>query len=565
MIPELNPESIENSGERAAYRALSEQLPEAWTIRYHYPFCWKDGRRLREGEADFIVIAPGKGIMIVEVKGSKGFDCVAGHWYRIKDDDSREKADNPFEQATRIKHQLVRRLAEKVFHVDKSKFPCTYGHLVMYPRGKVEGRLPNSTEPVLMIAQRDMWHLASRFDDAFLAWGSRPEFGISTAGADKIIEFLADETKGVPVLAANAEEDDAAIEELTRLQFRVFKGLLSGNRVHVTGPAGSGKTLLANWSAQRIAAQGKSVLLTCFNRVLAQWIRDSSPPDSTVEVESFFSLCRRIVISAGIRWNPPTDETKKHEFWASEAPSLLEQALDQLPAERLSSYDAILIDEGQDFHPDWWVPLMLLLKDPDHGQLLVFSDPEQRGVYGKGESYPSGLMPFILEENCRNTQRIAKYCGKIIERDYKTMQQPEGTLPVVIEAADTASGRSGLVKVAYRSYMEMGFNPSQIAILSPFKPDNPNSGLAGLRAMHGLPLAGGDGNVERWRNGECIWASTIKAFKGLEAHCVILVDAAAGSPEQKTEFYVGATRAKHHLTIIPCSSADALWMKELLE
>ena len=70
MIPDMDLELIENVAEKMAYKALSRQLPASWVVRYHYPFCWYDGRRLRDGEADFIVLAPSRGIMIVEVKGS---------------------------------------------------------------------------------------------------------------------------------------------------------------------------------------------------------------------------------------------------------------------------------------------------------------------------------------------------------------------------------------------------------------------------------------------------------------------------------------------------------------
>ena len=41
-------------------------------------------------------------------------------------------------------------------------------------------------------------------------------------------------------------------------------------------------------------------------------------------------------------------------------------------------YDALIVDEAQDFHPDWWVPLQLLLEDPDEGSLYVFYDDNQR-------------------------------------------------------------------------------------------------------------------------------------------------------------------------------------------
>lgn len=568
MIPDIDPESIENSGEKAAYKALSKQLPANWVVRHHYPFCWQDGWRLRDGEADFIVIAPGRGLLVVEVKGSHGFDCQGGQWYRIKKDETRELTENPFEQATRVKHQLVKRIAAKVFHTSKDKFPGVYGHIVMYPNGKIEGGLPSSTEPVLMIAHKDMHDLKTRFDAAFEAWGGRPPSPeLTPYSLQKIVSFLSDSTKGVPVLAAKAEEDDSTIEELTRLQFRSFKGLLGGKRIHVTGPAGSGKTLLARWTAQLLADRGERILLTCFNRALAEWLRGMQPSENVVQIESFFTLCRKTVTRAGLPWNPPNGDEAKRIFWSSTAPALFDDAIGRLPPEELELFDGIIIDEGQDFHPDWWIPLMLLLKDPDKGRFCVFSDPEQRGVYGRGESYPSGLIPFELEENCRNTRRIASYCGNVIGRNIQTTYlQPEGSQPVIIEAANSPRGRSELVKAAYGRYIEMGFKSSQIAILSPLSSNNPMASLAILKRLHTLPILGESTNVHPWKEGQCVWGSTIKAFKGLEADCIILTDATVdkGMHGDLADLYVGTTRAKHQLTIIPCSETDATQLGKFL-
>ena len=63
MIPDIDPPKIGNSGERDLYKALSEQLPEDWVVRYHYPACWMQGTCLKECESDFIILAPQKGVL----------------------------------------------------------------------------------------------------------------------------------------------------------------------------------------------------------------------------------------------------------------------------------------------------------------------------------------------------------------------------------------------------------------------------------------------------------------------------------------------------------------------
>lgn len=568
MIPDIDPATIENAGERAAYKALSSQLPSNWVVRHHYPFCWKDGNRLVEGEADFIVVAPKRGLMVIEVKGSHGFDCQQGQWFRVNKDGSREAANNPFEQATKVKHRLVERIASRVFHTGKDKFPCVYGHLVMYPSGKVEGQLPSSTEPCLMIAYRDMHRIAERVEGSFELWGgvsSAREFG--PEDMQKVVRFLSDETQGVPVFAASSDEDGEQIEQLTQHQFRSFRGLLRGKRVHVTGPAGSGKTLLARWTAELLAERGEHVLLTCYNRVLAEWLRGLQGSGNPLEIHSFFSLCRSVVMKAGLPFNPPSDPDQQRDFWRSTAPALFDEAIGKLGPDRLKRYDGIIVDEGQDFHPDWWVPLMLMLKDPDGDRLCIFSDGDQQGVYGQGESFPSGLFPYDLHDNCRNTRKIATYSGKVIGKQVKTMPLlPDGSRPRIEPAIEDPKMRAKAVKAAYGNLVAQGFDSARIAILSSKRVGNEQGSLTYLPKMFSLPLEGGKDAITDWKQGRCIWASTIKAFKGLEADCIILTDCSVADfgEDGLSELYVGTTRAKLQLVLIPATTSAQRYLEGLL-
>jgi hypothetical protein len=554
MIPDIDSKKINNSGEKAVYSALNTQLPNGWVVRYHYPFCWKDGFCLKDGEADFIVIAPKYGLMFIEVKGSYGFDCKDGKWFRVKRDGTREVIESPFEQAMRAKHRIVERIAKEVFYSDKDKFPCNYGHMVIYPNGKIVASLPSSTEPSIFLAHKDMDNLAAEIQNAFNKWNGPVPRGLNSGDMDKIIQFFSDETSGVPVLAASTDEDDERIEMLTHHQFRSFQGLLNAKRVHVTGPAGSGKTLLACWTARLLVQRGERILLTCYNRVLAEWLRSSNGLNG-FEISSFFSLCRRVVFKANGAFHLPADPAEEQKFWQSTAPALLDEAITKLGPERIDLYDGIIVDEAQDFHPDWWVPLQLLLKDPDKGRLCVFSDSDQQQVYRQSDGYPAGLVPYELLDNCRNTQKIVTYAGKLIDKKITAFPLlPEGVDPRIWNAQDTPSRRSQAVKEAYSWLRDQGFDSSRIAILSPFKAGNPESSLTSLKQMFSLPLKGAKDNVTEWKTGRCIWASTIKAFKGLEADCIILTDCICDSwGGYQSQLYVGATRAKHHLIIIPSS------------
>lgn len=296
MIPEIDPREIDNPGEQEVYRLLRNQLPDSWVVRHHFPACWLDGVHLRECECDFIVLAPGKGLMLLEVKSSHGYHSEAGKWFRVKPGGIRELTRNPFEQVSATKHKLVERISARVFHSSKHEFPGIFGHAVVYPFGRALGQLPGSTEPLLLFGYADMPRLGEKIDAALSLWGGADRGALFTPTAFQSVEkFLSEKSDLVTVLAAQVDQDERRIEDLTRRQFTAFRGILGHPRVHVTGTAGSGKTLIALWAAAALARAeptGNKVLLLCFNRVLAAWLQSMRGNAGSLNVRSFFSLCR---------------------------------------------------------------------------------------------------------------------------------------------------------------------------------------------------------------------------------------------------------------------------------
>jgi hypothetical protein len=557
MVPVLDPNDIEDHGERLVYVALREQLPDDWVVIYHYTYCIKLGWRLYDGEADFIVVAPGRGLLFLEVKQSYGFECVAGQWYRVKKDGSREESDNPFDQATRNKHNIVRNIICHRLSIPVERFPGTYGHAVMYPRAKVHGRLCASQAPQVLINYFDMVRLHERLEQAFADWGSASRGAAFTPNqCERVITVLEGNTQLVTVAAAEAEDDDAKIEALTSEQYDTFRDVLSRNRVRVLGKAGSGKTMLAVWTAQALASVGDSVLYLCFNRLLARWVTERYELPEGVKARRYHSLCREYAKKAGIPFEPPEGDAEDTEtFWAEQSPSILVETIDVLGDG--CRFDSIIVDEAQDFHKDWWISIQLLLKNMEKGHFYLFYDPDQSGLYGHGQAYPAEVSHVrTLSVNCRNTKQIARYCGEVIGSPIQSFQRaPEGVSPVLLSPVLQPAQRAMVVKDVLRRWLQEGFRPSQIAILSPWRRGNQSSVLTHLTSVANHPILGEDDELLGWMAGDHIWGSTIKAFKGLEADCIILTDLPTVSTTgfSRSELYVAASRAKLHLFLVPSS------------
>jgi hypothetical protein len=93
-------------------------------------------------------------------------------------------------------------------------------------------------------------------------------------------------------------------------------------------------------------------------------------------------------------------------------------------------------------------------------------------------------------------------------------------------------------------------------MLSPWRRGSPNSSLTGIDKIDNVPVHGTEDTITEWLNGKTIWGSTIKAFKGLEADCVVVTDIPAiGVPGfSLSDMYVAVSRAKHRIVLIPATN-----------
>ena len=219
-------------------------------------------------------------------------------------------------------------------------------------------------------------------------------------------------------------------------------------------------------------------------------------------------------------------------------------------------YDSVVVDEAQDFCPDWWQPLELLNVEDENGYLYVFYDPAQN-LYNDGNiSIPALGEPFHLPTNCRNTKAITGTCSTILSSAIDVHPlAPEG---VETEAVIEKSYRTpALLDSWVKNWTSVDkITTSQIVVLSPSKFNR--------SCLNGLDKIGGKNLIHdpsEWRNGEGILFSTIRSFKGLEADIVILVDVVEPGSLinfSQSDFYVACSRAKHLLKIVSEKEIDML-------
>lgn len=370
----------------------------------------------------------------------------------------------------------------------------------------------------------------------------RPE--LTAAGIDGLVEALSG--RGLPqrdVVARAIAHEDAA-DALTAQQAVILDAIRLLRRVEVRGGAGSGKTFLAVEQARRLAKSGERVALICYShglasyleRLTATWPRKHRP----AYVGEFHAL--------GQLWGAPdgpdesirTDDTVR--FWEHELPRHMAALAAELPPAQ--QFDAVVVDEAQDFADAWWEPLLAALSDEDDGGMFVFSDEGQR-VFDRQGVPPVQLVPLVLDQNLRNTRQIAGSFTSLVGQRMKLLG---GDGPEVRFVACSSAEAVGVADDQVDALMDEGWRPEDVALLT-----------TGSRHPEQVSRQQ-QGSEEYWKSfwdADQVFYGHVLGFKGLERRAVVLaVNESVMQERSRERLYVGLSRARDQLVV--CGDPDLI-------
>jgi hypothetical protein len=551
LIPKVAIDEISVKSERDTAKYLVDLLPNDCIIYHSYPWLRTDrndrgNTTIREGETDFVIILPTHGMLILEVKGGTiDYDEDNRNWNRVLDSGRLKPIQDPFEQARRNTHYLEKAIKLRGYQGADS-LPFTYGYAVVFPDCKYKGPTPVGAEPAIIFSAEDLPYLDRRIAAALNQWSrSDKPRPLSSDDINYITKAISPGFDLLPVLFRKVEEQEEKLFRLTKEQRNLLNFLGQKERACIEGVAGSGKTMLAQAQAEKFADAGMSTLLVCYNKTLAKWIGDSIPDTyrDLITVKHFHGLCSDWVRKAGMSFSPPSNSAD--QFWREDAADQLMDAIDMVP----QKFDAVIVDEGQDFYPNWWMPLEMINSAGDEGPMYVFYDPRQNLYVDQEGSLPALGDPFNLPTNCRNTRSIADKCGEILEVEIPTREEaPLGETPTVLTLELDFDIKKRVERYVTDWVKNGKLKPSQVAILSPGVKQR--GSLKGLDSLRGVRITD---DIDQWRDDKGILFSTVKSFKGLEADAVILIDVPAALDSsffKPSDYYVACSRAKHILVVI---------------
>jgi hypothetical protein len=525
----------DSAAERRLYEGFLEQLDEVYVVYHSVDWVLAGRNGPDEGEADFVIAHPELGVLSLEAKGGRlDFDPATRRWTQTGHSGTHPLDEDPFHQAKDAMHSLVRILEAQP---GWDSWRPSYGFGVAFPDGRYDEPAHPGAPVEVVIDRDDMERLAERVSSVMRHW-ARPGRRFGAEGMEALGAALGFRVEVRAPLKLRFDEEDRKIVELTDDQAWVLSFVVKRRRAAVTGPAGSGKTLLAIQVAKRLATAGHRTLLTCFNRRLAEHLRGSVEGLERISVAHFHQLCSQLAKEANVEL-PAEPATGPNSPYFEH---VLPEALAEASARLGPRFDAIVVDEGQDFREWWWPALLGLHHDPDGGLLYVFADDHQN-LYG-------GTLPIAAEDrvgpiahNLRNTRQIGEFVSVFYEGTEEPIARGPDGEPVQILGYEDDEELARLLGVVLTNLVEVeGVPLEDIAVLTPS-----GAGKSRLRA---------DGAVDGYRLSESVergtvLATSVHAFKGLERPVVILAELGDKHLEDLRQYlYVGGSRARNLLIVL---------------
>ena len=577
-------------GERRTAERLEQKLDADYLLWYDVAV------GPRHQHPDFVVMHPRRGILILEVKDFRLSTLIQANkqTWDIHGELGPKTIANPLEQARQYAHQVVNALERdpqlvqpEGRHQGKLAFPWSYG--VVLPnitRAQFDkAELAHAIEPHRVICQDEMGEqvepeaLQSRLWDMFpfmmggvmslpqmdrVRWIMFPEARVQVTG-----ELLDD--------ADEAAELPSIMRVMDLQQEQLARSLGDGHRV-IHGVAGSGKTMLLGYRAEHLAkaqtATSKPILILCYNEPLARQIArvmTAKGIADRVHAVHFHKWCRQQLVAYG------QDLPPQNLSWDAFFEDMVQRVITGVDRRQIPSgqYQAVLIDEGHDFAPEW-LRLVVQMVDPTTNSLLVLYDDAQsiydRTQKSKNFSFKSvGIQAqgrtTILKINYRNTRQILQ-TASLVAADLLTAEDKDddgvpllkpvscgrdGEAPLLVRLPTLREEVAQVAELLATAHRE-GHAWADMAILC--RHHSEMDMCAEFLRKRKLPhqLRRNSSSVFDPAH-DSIKVMTLHVSKGLEFPVVALVGAgrmpAEGEDEREEArlFYVGATRATQRLVI----------------
>ena len=519
MYPKSIAEYMPTDSERIVYQELKNQLPDSFDVFYSVNWTTREKGALVKSEADFIVASPEYGFLCLEVKGGTGIRIEDNVWY-VSDaaHGERRLSCSPYDQAEKSMYYFAKYFSNQY----NTQYQGIYGAGVIFPFYPIGESVDlDKRHRTCTIDGNDLNDVYSKIKKMFRLWGGL-SFGrrfYPRSQHDAFLELVRERIAISAAAGALVKYKDQQMNVINRVQDNYIYFINNIRQFYIRGGAGTGKTWIAMKMAQEAAKDtDKQVLFLCVSPRLAQMVRSQTV--SSVEVLSLEELFKKVIKDyKGI------DDLDRTGFERKLSPDH-------------AVYDAIFVDEAQDFYREWAYIIKKLLRNPQESRLGIFYDDVQ---ILREESFVDGFginsAPYLLHENIRNTANIYTWTSEKTNLGTDMIANPvEGPTPNTVILNEPGQLTLTLESLLRRYLEEEHLSNTSLVLLIDdilaFVSKYP-SGIAKWNFVNGAPT----------RDYE-ISVYSVEEYKGLESDMVVYIHSPSTTENMN---YIAYTRAKYYL------------------
>lgn len=545
MYPEYSIEEqrFKHHSEKTVFEILRDKLPADFIVIHSVNWITNAINNRTDGEADFLIIHPRIGLLILEVKAGRiSFDTSRG--WTSKDSKGKVHRIDPFDQAKTTKKVLLSKWLESP--TTKNLFLPSAHAVCFCDVDEVDGQLPLEAHPSIILTRDKLnsSYLVEYIESAFrYAKCTRP---LTPEVFDKIRKLFVHSCEFKISLKNEIKDGKERIYQMTTKQFEVLNGLERMKQVAVLGGAGTGKTMMAIEKSIRLADQGLSIAFVCYNQQLAKHLSTKLADKKNLKIFYYHNMVERACALTGHMdqyEKAKLSAENENDFYLNTSPEFLFLAAKDLP--EADKYDAIVIDEAQDFAQKWVDSILAVTKLGPKCHFYVFYD-ETQNIYNRDFMIPENMPPFVLDRNLRNTEKIHDFSKKFTPADLN-VECHSGITGENVEVRIIKQNEDPekLLREVLNTMLLKGLAPKDVAVLSGKK-------IKCTEHLKNLPI------TTKYEERESkVTLNTIHSFKGMESPVVIInnIDHFTTERDEKL-FYVASTRAQLKLVII-CTEATS--------
>jgi hypothetical protein len=510
---------------------LKDQLGPDYVVFHSVHWSFSHGQGTRFGEIDFILVNRAGAVLCIEQKNGALAETPDG---LVKVYGERHKS-----VGTQI-HRSLDQVRDKYQWQHPQARPLTLDYLLYCPDYRVRNLNAAGLDQSRILDAAASDGLARRIERILGPGEPDP------ARRALIEDFFCQTFEVVPHIHAYRQAQERHFVRHGGGLAELIRGLeMTPFRVRVSGTAGSGKSLLASVFARDQAAQGRRVLMVCFNRPLADRLQILLPE---IRANTFYGFCDLFLRSRGEtldygRMNQP-------DFW-----NAIQDRVLAAPIPDDWRFDTLIVDEGQDFSADWLEILQLFLSGDGH--ILWLDDPDQNLLNKPALNQP-GFVRLRVRQNYRSPYSIARFMRQHLPFDFEPANPLPG-LGVGVHNYQAPEDQVKSLEAVLSHLLSLGFASEEIVILSlqgVGKSPLWRSERIGRQVIRRFTGNYRPDGSQVWSEGE-ITLDSLYRFKGQEAPAVILTDIEDRKSQERLQrlLFTGMSRATVRLDLV-CNQSN---------